>query len=482
MSGTAVKPHFERLSALDASFLALETPKAPMHVGAVLVFDGDAHTEEGQLDFDRVTKYVGSAVQSCPRYRQRIRRVPALGHPVWVDDQRFDLRFHVRRASVPAPGDDAALKALAGRLLSQHLDRSRPLWEMYVVDGLRSNGFALICKVHHCMVDGVGGMQLLQALLRPFPDSSLPAPDAWTPRPEPKSWDLLKAELAHRVDSVKALKTARPSGAFSSRLSGLWSTTQEGLRAALHTSPLTSPDVTRYRRFEWTAMDLAEIKRIRKHFDGTVNDVLVAVTTGAIRRSLERDGVDVSELESLRAVLPVHVGAPKRRAAGNHVAMLLADLPLDASGTRERMTRVIEVTRQLKESSNQSDGVQLVEELADATSGALLAELVKLAMRLEMFDLILTNIAGPQVPLYLLQAPMRAIYPVVPLMPNQSVGIALFSYDGSICWGINADWEAFPQLQAFVDDLQHAYEALRREVDADTVQPHASASGHQASA
>jgi WS/DGAT/MGAT family acyltransferase len=248
-------------------------------------------------------------------------------------------------------------------------------------------------------------------------------------------------------------------------LYGLKNATTTGLNM-FRRSPFASKDAGRYRRFEWTRFDLDEVKRIRTAVGGTVNDVLVAATAGAARRYLRRDGVDVADLESLRTVLPVHTGgAQRRKTSGNRVAMLLADLPLEPSSPSERLKQVVELTSHLKDQSHQSEGVQFVEDIADATVGGLLAELIKFASHMEAFDLILTNIPGPQMPLYMMSARLESVYPVVPLMPRQTLGIALFSYDGSVFWGIQADREAFPDLPRFVADLEASYRALRREAN-----------------
>jgi diacylglycerol O-acyltransferase len=435
-------------------------------VGALLIFGAGDLMHDERRYLDRVSEYVSGSIPSYERYRQVVKRIPVLRHSVWVDDERFDPRFHVRRASVPAPGSHKELKKLAARLLSQHLDRSRPLWELYIIDGLESDGFALLAKVHHCMVDGVGGMQLLQALLSPFPEVAAPEPPSWAPRRAPSGAALLRAEVEHRVGRMKALFADRTWRVIAPQLTEAWDTAMGSFKRS-GKSPFTSPDVSPYRRFEWTRFDLDEVKRIRSAFGGTVNDVLIAVATEAARRFLKRDGVDVASLEGLRAVLPVHTGGSKRRkVSGNRVSMLLADLPLTPVSPRERMQRVVEVTRRLKEHSHQSEGVQLFEEIADATAGGVLGEVLKIAMRMEMFDLILTNVPGPQMPLFLTGAELLSAYPVVPLMPHQNLGIALFSYNGSVFWGVNADWEAFPEVSSFVRDLEASYDALRREASA----------------
>lgn len=456
--------HCERLSALDASFLEVETENAPMHVAAVLVFDGEPLLDgSGRLSMERLRPYVRRALGTCERYRQRLEYVPAVQHPVWVDDDHFDLDFHVRRASVPSPGSERELKTLAGRILSVKLDRSRPLWEMYFVEGLADNRVAAIIKAHHCMVDGVGGMQLLMALLRATPDSDVPNEDVdWTPRPIPHRRQLLRDELRHRVEAGKQLVRSLNSDTVRKSASGVWSTVNASLPGLGTDTGFAVSDKSPYRRFDWARFHLDDVKAVKATLGGTVNDVVLAVTTGAARRHLQREDLDPSEIENLRAVLPVHTGSPARDGAGNEVAMWLADLPVDDVTPRDRMRHVIQGTSELKDESHQEDGAKLLEDLSDVATRHLLSSAFKLATRIHAFDLIITNVRGPSFPLYLLGARLQAVYPVVPLLPNQTLGIALFSYDGHIHWGLNADWESFPAVARFVRDLEASFEELRR--------------------
>jgi diacylglycerol O-acyltransferase len=449
---------------LDASFLEVESDAAPMHVASVLVFEGEALLDErGALPMERIRRYLGHALDSCERYRQRIEYVPALRQPVWVDDDRFDLDFHLRRASVPAPGTARELKALAGRLLSQKLDRSRPLWELYLIDGLSDKRVAMVIKAHHCMVDGVSGMHLLMALLRPFPEAEVrPGGSDWSPRPAPSGWAKVRDELRHRRRKAAGLAKAIDREGLRRGISGVWSAVKTGVPALKTNTEFTSDDVGPQRRFEWTTLDLDEVKDIKESLGGTVNDVVLAIVSGAARRYLERQGMDPRELEPLRAVLPVHTGGPARDGAGNQVAMVMANLPIDEASPRTRMRQVIEDTSELKHHSHQAEGAQLVEEIADVLTQKLLSGVFKLAMKARVFDLIVTNVRGPSFPLYLLGARLTHVYPVVPLMPKQNLGIALFSYDGRIHWGFNADWESFPAVDDFVSDLETSFAELTR--------------------
>ncbi|MGB5310840.1 MAG: wax ester/triacylglycerol synthase family O-acyltransferase [Polyangiales bacterium] len=435
----------DRLSALDASFLDVESETAPMHMACVLVFEGEALLDEhGALPMARLRRYIDHALDGCERYRQRLDYVPGLRQPVWVDDERFDLDFHLRTASVPAPGTDRELKALAGTLLSQQIDRSRPLWEMYLVDGLSDKRVAMVIKAHHCMVDGVGGMQLLMALLRPYRDTKVPRGNSsWSPRPAPSGLGMLRHELRERV-------------------SGVWSAVKTGLPGWRTDTTFTSDDVGPQRRLEWTTVDLDGVKEIKTSLGGTVNDVVLAIVAGAARRYLKRQGIDPEAVDPLRAILPVHTGGPERLRTGNQVAMVMAKLPVDEPSPRDRLHQVVEDTSELKHDSHQAEGAKLVEDIADVATQKLLSGAFKLAMNARAFDMIVTNVKGPSFPLYLLDARLTCVYPVVPLMPKQNLGIALFSYEGRIHWGFNSDWECFSAVDDFVSDLQASFEELMR--------------------
>lgn len=449
----------ERLSALDAIFLDVENKNAPMHVGAALLFDAKPLTlEHGGLDIDRLSRYTLAALDSIPRYRQRVEWVPAFGHPVWVDDDRFNLNFHLRHTRLPLPGDERSLKRLVGRLFSQHLDRSRPLWEFWVVEGVENDRFALVVKVHHCMVDGIAGVQLLQALLQIMKDAQEREPKEWHARPAPGRIELARGEFGHRVDGLRKLSHFMPR--VRENLSGLRKLLQSGMKPTPRTL-FTEKDVSPYRRFDWTSFDLGEVKAIKNALGGTINDVVVATVTGAVRRFLFRRNQDVDSVEEFRTALPVNIRQTGGPAVGNAVAMLLADLPVSEQDPIRRLKKVTDITNELKKESNQTGGAALIEDIADLTTKAIVSELYKAAMELRSYNLIITNVPGPPMPLYMLGAEMQAIYPMVPLMRNQNLGIALFSYNYGLHWGFNADWESFPDVHEFVEDLEAAFEEYK---------------------
>ena len=451
----------ERLSALDATFLDIETDAAPMHVGAALLFEAGAlQLEQGGLDFERLLLFAEAALDRVPRYRQRIEWSPVLRHPVWVDDDRFNIRFHLRHTRLPSPADERTLKRLVGRLFSQRLDRSRPLWEFWVVEGVEGDRFALIIKAHHCMVDGVAGVQLLESLLSPSPNVPEVVPTSWIARRAPNPTDLLQREVLHLATGLRTLGGFAPR--VRANLDGLKNVLRSGLKPTPKTA-FTEQDISPYRRFDWTRFDLGEVKQIKNTLGGTVNDVVVAAVTGAVRRFLSRRGTNVDTIDRFRTVLPVNTRKAGGLSVGNHIAMLLADLPVSESDPLRRLTKVIEVTQELKHQSGQTGGAELIEEVADLTTKRLVSELFRTAMRMRTYNLIITNVPGPPFPLYMLGARMDAIYPMVPLMQNQNLGIALFSYSGGLYFGFNADWESFPDVHEFVEDLQASFDELRHQ-------------------
>lgn len=474
-------PHFERLSALDASFLGVEDGRAHMHVAATLVFDaGPLRLPHGGLDFDRIGDTVARSLERVPRYRQRLAYGPLLGEPVWVDDERFNLHYHLRHAALPRPGDERQLKRLSGRIFSQELDRGKPLWEMWVVEGLEGDRFAIVDKAHHCMIDGMSGVDLLAATLAtPVGDEAgtggaaagdgarRHALEVWRPRRKPGKADLALAELGHRVAAPFALAKAvgaalgdprRALGAFWNGAVGVTELFAAGLTPASET-PLNRP-IGPHRRFDWMETPLGDLKAIRAAFGGTVNDVVLAIVAGGVGRFLREQGANLDGL-TFRAMVPVSVRtADQRGALGNKVASLVAELPVAERDPRERLRRVRETTARLK-GSHAVEGNEILEELADWTSSALLVNLVQLATRARSYNIVVTNVPGPPFPIHLLGARLHAVYPMVPLFANQALGVALFSYAGTLYWGVNADWDAVPELHDFVLDLQGEFEALR---------------------
>ena len=458
----------ERLSALDQSFLAIEDAHCHMHIGAVAIFEAaPVRSPGGGIDIDKIHRLMEAGIHRTPRYRQRLAWSPILRHPVWVDDDRFNLAYHLRHTHLPLPGDERSLKRLAGRLMSQQLDRGKPLWEMWIVEGLDDDRFAIVTKAHHCMIDGVGSVELTGSIMRPTPDDdprlAEPAP-RWFPRPAPPSGQLLFQEICHRAGApLDVLRLAREafgapravSGRLRDAASGLADAVSASLRPASST-PL-NVEIGPHRRFDWTVMDLARIRDVKSRLGGTVNDVALAVLTGALGRFFHRRGIEVDGLD-FRAMLPVNVRAPGEHM-GNRVAMMAVRLPLDARDPHERLARIVTETSRVKH-SHQADGMHALEEISDRTFTSVFTEFVRLAALSQPYNVVVTNVPGPPFPVYVLGARMLACYPVVPLFRNQGLGVALFSYDGQLHWGFNADWDVLPDLHDLVTTIDGELDAL----------------------
>ncbi|MCX8073335.1 MAG: wax ester/triacylglycerol synthase family O-acyltransferase [Candidatus Binatia bacterium] len=465
--------YYERLSALDASFLGLEDSNFHMHVGAVSIFDAaPVQTPEGGIDIEKIRAAIAARLHLVPRFRQRIAYIPYEKHPVWVDDNRFRLAYHVRHTALPRPGDERTLKRLVGRIMSQPLDRKRPLWEMWVVEGLEGGRFALVSKTHHCMVDGISGADLMSVILSPFPEEDPGVPEPWNPRPQPTPRQLLLDELLRRAEqpltAAKAIiETLRHPEQRVHEIADAIEGIIETLAPAL--SPVSQTplqvEVGPHRRFDWTDMPLIEVKEVKRVLGGTVNDVVLATVSGALRRFFERRGLNPDELE-IRAMVPVSVRTHDQRGTlGNRVTQIAAPLPVHIADPVARLHAVTETTKDLKE-SKQALGGEVLTAISEWTVPNLLVQAVRLAARTRPYNLIVTNVPGPQVPLYLLGAQMRTAYPVVPLFENIGVVVGLFSYNGGLYWGVNADWEHFPDLHDFILDIEHAFAELKQAAEA----------------
>lgn len=462
---------YERLTALDNSFLMLEGPDAYMHVASTMVFDvGPLRREDGGVDAETVKALIGASLHRIPRYRQKLAWIPLENHPVWIDDDRFHLDYHVRHSALPRPGSDEQLKRLSARVMQQHLDRSRPLWEMWIVEGLDKDRFALVSKVHHCMVDGISGVDLMKVLMSPLADPPPTDDEAprFRPRPAPSALELLRHEIERFVRlPFQALRDVRGFVREADdarrdvlvRLRAAAETVGTSLRSASPT-PLNRP-IGPHRRFDWMTTDVAEVKAVRRALGGSLNDVVLAVVTGAVQRFLERRGVRTRELD-FRVMAPVSVRASEESGAlGNRVSAWLIPLPLDADDPRERLRRIAERTAELKDARS-AVGAEILTQVAEWTPSNLLALGARNVTRLLPFNLVVTNVPGPQFPMYLAGAQMVEVYPHVPLAANLGLGIALLSYDGRIHWGFNADYDVVPDLGDFVADTREALAELLR--------------------
>jgi WS/DGAT/MGAT family acyltransferase len=466
MAGT----HHERLSAMDAMFLEIEDASLHMHIGAVVLFEAaPLLREDGGLDMDRIHAFAEAQLHKSPRLRQRLTRIPAFDHPAWVDDAHFNLNYHIRHTALPRPGGVRELKRLAGRILSQQLDRGKPLWEIWFIEGLEAGRFAVLTKLHHCMGDGVSSRSLLNMLMGTRPDYEPEPAPARIPREPPDGTRMVFDELAHRVTGPLSLVGGRWRAGGSDgdpgsedllafvrdAARGAWRAAMVGLRPASDT-PLNA-EIGPHRRFDWTRLPLGEVKRVAHAAGGTVNDVVLAVVAGAVRSFLGHRGGGVEGI-GFRVAMPVSVRTDADRGQlGNRVSSLIAELPIDEPEPWARLCRVVEMTRDLKR-SGETQTIDLAGRLADWLPLGVMSRISQAGS--QVVNMIVTNVPGPQVPMYMLGARMLESYPVVPLMANEALNIAIFSYDGSLFWGFNADWDALPDLHGFVEAVPANFEAL----------------------
>ncbi|MBE2315139.1 wax ester/triacylglycerol synthase family O-acyltransferase [Solirubrobacter sp. CPCC 204708] len=448
-----------RLTGLDASFLAFEAAGAHMHVGSVLVFEGPAP------DYEAFKDRIERGLHSVPRYRQRL-AFPPLGaaRPVWVDDPHFNVGYHVRHTALPGAAGDEELRALAGRLFAQQLDRDKPLWEIWLVDTMGDGRFALICKTHHALVDGISGVDILSVLLDLTPDADEPPPaPPWSPRPLPSGAELLADGVIERVTApIRFLRgvLAAPdrAGAEAGRsVAGLASMLAAGVAGA-PPSPL-NVRIGPHRRFAWVSADLATFKAVKDALGGTINDAVLTVVTGALRCFLVRRGRDPEGVE-LKAMVPISVRADAERGAlGNRVAAMYAPLPVGLADPCSRFRYIHAAMAGLKE-SGQAVGAQAITRLADAAAPTVLSQAARLQSRQRWFNLTVTNVPGPQLPLFMMGRRLQAFYPKVPLVLNTALGVAIMSYDGQLFFGLLGDYDALTDLDALASDLDCAIREL----------------------
>jgi len=470
--------HYDRLSALDASFLGIEDESCHMHVGAVMVFDGQPlRTSGGAIDIDRIRAAIHSRLHLVPRFRQRLAYIPYERIPIWIDDDRFRLAYHVRHTALPRPGDERVLKRLVGRIMSQALDRKRPLWEMWVAEGLDGDRFALISKTHHCMIDGISGADLMSVILSPFPETDPGTPEPWRARPRPSDARLIFDELVRRASQPPAAVRA-VYDTIRDPENKLRDIADAAVGVVETLAPAFSPvsktplnvEVGPHRRFDWAEMKVADLKAVKNVLGGTLNDVVLATVSGALRTFFAQRGLNPDELD-IRAMVPVSVRSHDERGhLGNRVTQLIASLPVKLTDPVRRLQAVRETTAGLKE-SRQALGGEVLTAISEWTVPNLLVQAVRLSSRARPYTLIVTNVPGPQIPLYLVGALMHTAYPVVPLFENLALVVGLFSYNGGLYWGINADWEQLPDLHDFILALESSFRELQDAAQVATRQP-----------
>lgn len=456
----------DRLSPEDASFLYLEDPSTPMHVGGVAIF---RETEAG-FDYDRLVKLIRDRIALAPRYRQKIKHVPGnLGAPVWVDDAHFDVTFHVRRSALPRPGTDAQLRELTARIMARPLDRTRPMWEMYLVEGLKGRRFAILTKSHHTIVDGIMSVDIGQVILDDAPVADLASDPLWRPEREPSKAELLVGAAGEQIKSpAMAVQTVRKGvddvtsavADVGKSLLGLMSAAVSVARAPAG-GPLNF-EISEQRRFAMANMKLNDFKAIRNAHGGTVNDVILAVITGALRAWLLARGERVNSRSEVMALVPVSVEPSFDQESPGDVQPFLVPLPVGEADPVVRLSRISFEMYRHRESSRLvgAEALATIAGFAPPTLHALGARLgADITQR--VYNVVITNVPGPQTPLYVGGAQMVAAYPVVALTRGHGLSLGLTSYNGGVFFGLNADRDGIADVDDLAECLREALEELK---------------------
>lgn len=444
----------DRLTGLDASFLHMERAGAHMHVASTIIFEGPAPSHEEFRD------HIASRLHLVPRFRQKLRSVPLdQGRPVWVDDPHLNLEYHVRQTALPAPGSDEQLRNLAARIFSQQLDRSKPLWELWLVEGLYDGRFAIIGKSHHALVDGVSGVDITTVLfdLDAEPKGAPANPPRWLARPEPTDLKLLSDAMRERLTSPAEIVRGVRHALRGPRqvIRGIGATSK--LLGAGMSAPGTpfNVEIGPHRRFAITQADLAELKAVKDAYGGTVNDVILSIVSGAIGNYLRARGHDTEDLE-MRALVPVSVRAEEEHGAlGNRISAMMAPLPVWSEDPVERLQILTEQMGDLK-ASGQAVGAEIITKITDFAPTTIASQAARLQPAQRFFNLVVTNVPGPQFPLYVLGRQMESIFPMVPLARRQALCVGIMSYNGQVNFGLVGDYDAMADLDSFALDLEAA--------------------------
>jgi diacylglycerol O-acyltransferase len=452
----------DRLTSIDASFLTNETSSAHMHVGAILIFEGPPPS------YDDFLAHVESRLHLVPRFRQKLAFPPVeTGRPFWIDDPSFNLAYHVRHSALPAPGSEEQLRNIAGRLFSQALDRSKPLWELWLVQGLERNRFALVTKTHHALVDGVAGVDIATVLfdLKPVPEPIEPDRD-WVPRPSPSAAELAARGIVEAGEAPfklagRAIRAAGHPRQTTRKVADAGEALAEVAWNLSNPSPDVplNVDIGSHRRFAWARAELADFKRIKDALGGTVNDVVLTVVSGALRGWLRSRGVKLAGLD-LRALVPVSIRSEDDQGQlGNRIAAMRGPLPVYIGDPVKRLEVVRRAMDGLKE-SKQALGAEVISRFNDFAPPTLLAQASRLNFSTRLFNLIVTNVPGPQIPLYVLGRELQDIFPVAFLPENHALAIAIISYNGSMDFGLLGDYDAMDDIETIATGLSESLAEL----------------------
>ncbi|MGV1048550.1 MAG: WS/DGAT/MGAT family O-acyltransferase [Solirubrobacterales bacterium] len=454
--------HLDRLTAIDASFLTNESSVSHMHVGAILIFEGPPPK------YVDLVEHIRGRLSQVPRFRQKL-VVPPLeaGRPLWADDVNFNLSYHIRHTALPEPGGEAQLKRLAGRVFSQQLDRSKPLWELWLVQGLERDRFAILTKTHHAMVDGISGVDIGTVLfdLEPVPEPAASSDD-WVPQSEPGTTELVARGVSDAVAmpvrfaerAVEALR--HPENAARRAVEAL-----EGLSEIVSAFADPAPDVPLnqqigpHRRYIWERSELATFKRIKDALGGTVNDVVLAVVTGSVRNWLHSRSIRTEGLE-LRALVPVSIrGEDEHGNLGNRIALMRGPLPVYVEDPVRRLRTISEAMEGLKR-SKQALGAEVISRFNDFAPPTLLAQASRINFSTRLFNMIVTNVPGPQIALYVLGRELEEVFPVAFLPENHALAVAIMSYNGKVGFGLLADYDSMEDIELLGSGLSDALAEL----------------------
>jgi diacylglycerol O-acyltransferase / wax synthase len=457
----------DRLSPMDASFLHIEDDVSHMHIASVAIFEGPAPS------YGEVLAMIKGKLPLVPRYRQVVRSVPLdLGRPVWVDDPHFNIEYHVRHTALPAPGGEGELRKLVGRVMAQQLDRTKPLWEIWMVEGLEDDHWAMLSKTHHAMVDGVSGTDLLSVIMDTSPEPSSPQPDHWAAGPAPSAVGLAARAVIDMARSpYEQIRAVRASTRVPRQAARQLADVARGVltfRGIVKPTPLSSLNgpIGPHRRYAWAATTVDDIKLVRKGLGGTFNDVVLTAITSGFRDLLLSRGESVDRV--VRTLVPVSVRPrdASGRAIGdgtfeNKVSAMFAELPVGLADPVERLHAVRAQMAGLKESKQALAGEALTS-LTGFAPPMLLALGTRLASRAGQRNIntVTTNVPGPQTPLYVVGRRMIKAYPYVPLAGQIRIGVAIFSYDGQVTFGVTGDYDSAPDLDVLVDGIEEGMAEL----------------------
>jgi len=452
----------DRMSPMDASFLHIENDVNHMHIASIAIFEGPPPP------YEDVVEMIASKLHKVPRYRQRVHFVPlTAGRPMWVDDPHFNIQYHIRHTALPSPGGDQELRNLVGRVMAQQLDRHKPLWEVWVAEGLEGGGWAMLSKTHHCMVDGVSGTDLLAVVMDSTPTPEREKPEPWIPERQPTGLGLVRNALFDRtISPYEQLRTVRAALRTPPRIVkrvrdvGMGLSTFSSFVGKEVESSLNGP-IGPHRRWTWAETTLDKVKQIRAAHGGTVNDIVLSATTKGFRDLLISRGESVTDFV-VRTLVPVSVRTENERGTyNNRVSAMFAELPVGLVDPVARLASIGEQMKGLKE-HKQAVAAEALTSLSGFTPPLLLALGGRLFARAHQRSIqtVTTNVPGPQRPMYAAGRRMVAAYPYVPLAGWVRIGIAIFSYAGQLNFGITGDWETASDIEVLADGIEEGITEL----------------------